>query len=115
MHYIFSCPASLGIWNQLSVWWHALSGQQITLSERDVILGLAPRQEKTFMEEQLNIIIMAVKWKIHVNKQMGEGTGWHHIHIAIKNMIQTLSFIAHKNQKIEKHNKLWSKISEYLA
>jgi hypothetical protein len=114
MHYIFNCPSSLGIWKQLSRWWHGLSGQEITISEKDVILGLTPRRGKIIMEEQLNLIIMTVKWKIHTNKQMGEGTGWHHIRISIKNMIKTLSFIAHKNHKSEQHSRTWGKIAESL-
>jgi hypothetical protein len=113
-HYIFNCRASRLIWDQLTTWWQGLAGQDITITERDAILGLAPRQEKIIMVDQLNYIIMVVKWKIYANKQMGEKTGWIHIKMAIKRLVETLSFIATKNDKAEKHNKLWGQIIEYL-
>jgi hypothetical protein len=57
---------------------------------------------------------MTVKWKIYANKQLGEKTGWNHIIRAIRTMIETLSYIASKNDKFEKHEKQWGDIAEIL-
>jgi hypothetical protein len=113
-HYLFYCPASRLLWDQLSTWWHEIVGQEIIITEIDTILGLAPRQMKIIKEDQLNHIIITVKWKIYANKQLGEKTGWNHIMRAIRTMIETLSYIASKNDKKEKHDTLWGEIAEYL-
>jgi hypothetical protein len=115
MHYFFNCPTSKHIWRQLSTWWQGLVGQVITITERDVILGLAPRQDKVIMEEQLNHIILNVKWKIYSRKESGESIGWYHILISIRNMIETLGFIAGKNGTTDKHDRFWGEIIDYLT
>ena len=66
------------------------------------------------MEDQLNYLILIVKWKIYAKKQMGENIGWNHIKFAIKNMIETLSFIASKNDRAEKHERTWGEVANSL-
>jgi hypothetical protein len=115
VHYLYSCPESKIIWEQLSNWWQGLTKQYVVITERDTILGLTQKQERITMEGQLDTIILLVKWKIYAKKQMGESTGWNHILRSILSMIETLSFIASKNDKSIKHDKCWDEITNYLA
>ena len=115
MHYLVNCPDSRMIWNQLNLWWKGVAGQDIILTERDIILGLGVRKDKILLKEQLNCIILAIKWKIHASKQMNENFCFRHSISAIRQMLDTLSYIADKNEKSANHNKMWGKITEYLT
>jgi hypothetical protein len=114
MHYLANCPEVKTIWTQLSRWWKNVSGQEINIEERYIIVGLGPRTEKVVMQYQLNCIILAVKWKIHANKQLGENIRFFQVLKAIKQMLETLSFIAVKNENSSKHNQIWHGIAEHL-
>jgi hypothetical protein len=114
-HYLADCPASKELWKGLSIWWKEIGEQEINIEERDIILGLSSRKEATKMQYQLNCIILAAKRTIHAKKQMGEVCSFFHIKAAIKNMLETLSFIADKNHKTTKHNQTWGKIIEHLT
>jgi hypothetical protein len=109
-----NCPASAALWNGLSLWWKEIGEQEIKISERDIILGLGPRVEAIKMKDQLNYIILAAKRTIHAKKQMGEVCFFFHIKAAIKQMLETLSFIADKNCNTTKHMQKWGTIIEHL-
>jgi hypothetical protein len=99
------------LWQQLSGWWNNMTGQNVKILEEDVMIGLGSRAIKIDKEEQLNMIILAVKWKIHVNKQDGLETYLYQALNAVKQMIETLEFIACKNMKRDKHEKTWGEIT----
>jgi hypothetical protein len=105
-----NCQETARIWKQLASWWSNMTGQHITLSERDIMLGLSPRLEKIEMEYQLNNIILATKWKIHANKQLGLTTCFYQVLLQVRHLIDTLDFIADRNGKTDKHLQLWEKI-----
>jgi hypothetical protein len=113
-HYFVKCPEAEAIWHQLTLWWNKLSGQKVKLSERDIIIGLEPRNVKLNMEPQLNIIILAAKWMIYANKQLGQKTKMLHIINGIKQIIETLKYIAGRNQRLMKHEEAWGTIIESL-
>ena len=114
-HYFIKCPATELIWQQLSRWWRGVTEQNIELTDRDIIVGLADRTGKILMRDQLNEIIMTTKWKIHTNKQLRETTCLYQVLHNIKNMIQTQKHIAHNNQKMTKYEEKWSSIEEFLT
>jgi hypothetical protein len=114
-HYMFECQGTQLLWQQLSRWWAGITNQNITFSNRDVMLGLEKRQVKIRMQEQLNEIIMATKWKIHANKQMGENTCLYQILHSINQMINLYELIANRNHKIQKHEEKWRQIKDYLT
>jgi hypothetical protein len=113
-HYLANCPASEALWKGLSLWWKEVGEQEIKISERDIILGLGPRLDAIKMKDQLNYIILAAKRTIHAKKQMGEICSFFHITAAIKQMLETLSFIADKNLNTAKHIQKWGTIIEHL-
>jgi hypothetical protein len=113
-HYLAGCPATATIWSQLSKWWSDKVNQKISIGERDVILGLAPRKGKIVKVSQLNMIILAIKWKVHANKQAGQETCFYQALYAVKQMIDTLYLIACRNHKVEVHEKMWGDIIEAL-
>jgi hypothetical protein len=113
-HYLVNCPVTRNLWDQLSLWWKDLSGQEVVITERDIILGLGHKNYNIVMQDQLNSILMAVKWKIHAKKQMGEDIHFFQIVTAIKRMIETMNFIAIRNGKSLKHNNTWGAISEHI-
>jgi hypothetical protein len=115
MHYLANCPDSRIIWNLLSLWWKGVTGQDIEFTERDIMLGLGLRTEKTIMQYQLNCIITAVKWKIHASKQMNQNFCFFQAVSAIKQMLETLKYIAEKNERSPTHFKMWGKIVEHLT
>jgi hypothetical protein len=115
MHYLANCPETLIIWNNLSRWWKGVSGQEINFTERDITVGLVSRKDKIVMQYQLNCIILAVKWRIHAKKQMNENFCFFQSLSAIKQMLDTLSYIADKNGKSANHKKLWGTIADHLT
>jgi hypothetical protein len=114
-HYLAGCAETLRIWSQLSRWWSEMIGQEIQISEKDIILGLGLRENKLEKEYQLNMIILAVKWKIHATKQSGQSICFYQVLHAIRQMIDTLNFIASKNQKVAKHEALWGEILDFIT
>jgi hypothetical protein len=115
IHYLSECPNTKMLWQQLSRWWRSITQQDITISTRDVMLGLSHRTETIIMRDQLNEIIMSTKWKIHANNQLGETTCLYQILYNIKYMIQIQQLIANKNSKMAKHDEKWSKIEDFLT
>jgi hypothetical protein len=114
-HYLAGCVDTKRIWVQLSRWWSEITGQEIQISERDIILGLGPRKDKIIKEYQLNMIILAVKWKVHATKQLGQNICFYQVLHAIRHMIDTSQFIASKNQKLEKHESIWGEILDFMT
>jgi hypothetical protein len=98
----------------LGAWWSDIAGQHIAFTERDIMLGLVSRPGKVKMELQLNSIIMAVKWRLHADKQMGQSTSFYQVLFQVKRTIDTLTLIAAKNQTTAKNDKLWENISRSL-
>jgi hypothetical protein len=109
VHYLLECPETKAIWNKICQWWKGVSGQEVKLSNRDILAGIETRNFKLVMKYQLDTIILAAKWKIYANKQLGQKSDINHIKRAIKQMIETLEFIASRNQRIDKHEEVWGK------
>jgi hypothetical protein len=42
-HYLAGCPETEQIWSQLSRWWSEMVGKELTITERDIMLGMGPR------------------------------------------------------------------------
>jgi hypothetical protein len=114
MHYMVECAEVASIWSHLTQWWKVLTNQVITFTSRDIIIGLEQRQEKIAKKMQLDEIILAVKWRIYANNQMGENIGFHHILCSIRNMISIHKLIATRKGKGDKHDGIWGEIESYL-
>jgi exonuclease III len=114
VHYMVECPETKAIWNKVSFWWRGICGQEIDLSKQDIILGMETKNAKLIMKEQLDVIILATKWKIYTNKQLGQELDIFQVKRKIKQTIDTLEYIANRNQKLGKHDKIWEKIIERL-
>jgi hypothetical protein len=78
------------------------------------MIGLGNRVDKVKMEFQLNTIIIAVKWRLHADKQMGLSTSFFQVLLQIKRTIDTLKFIAAKNHRAEQFHQLWEIIVNSL-
>jgi hypothetical protein len=114
-HYLVVCPETTLIWNQLSRWWKNITNQDVSITERDILLGLETRPVKLLMKSQLDSIIMATKWKIYANKQFGLNTCFYQILCAIRSMIAIQKIIAIKNEKCMQHEQIWSKVEDHLT
>jgi hypothetical protein len=113
-HYLIECPDTKIIWQHLEGWWKNICNQTITLTNFDIMLGLQPRNDNIKMKDQLNEIILATKWKIHANKQLGDNTNFHHIKMHIKNMLNSLKIIACRREQLQKYEKTWRQIDDHL-
>jgi hypothetical protein len=114
-HYLVHCPETASVWKQVIRWWKEVTGQEVILSERDILLGLAPRTSTLVMQSQLNDIITAIKWNIHANKQLSIDTCLYHILCTIRNMINIQGIIATKNEKGANHERTWGTILDHLT
>jgi hypothetical protein len=114
-HYMVYCQDTGEIWKQLSRWWQGITNQNVTLTEPDIMIGLQKRPEKLRMHEQLDDIILAVKWKIYANKQQGQGTCLYQVLCAIENMIRIEKLIAARRCKSNLHEEKWGIIEDYLT
>jgi hypothetical protein len=115
MHYLVKCVEVASIWSHLSRWWKGLTNQEIIFTGRDIIIGLQQRPNKISMKMQLDEILLAVKWKIHANKQMGENTCFYQILCSIRNMICIQKLIATRKDKGDEHDQIWGQIESYLT
>jgi hypothetical protein len=115
VHYFVVCPEVKSLWKQLGIWWNGITNQSITISERDVMIGLENRAIKLKMHEQLGKILLAAKWKLYVNNQLGQDTCFYQIMCAIRSMIEIQKLIAERKQKVENHNEVWGQIEDYLT
>jgi hypothetical protein len=115
VHYFFECIEVKSIWNQLSNWWNGITKQNLVITERDVMIGLEQRAIKLKMQDQLALIIMATKWKIYANNQLGQNTCLYQILCTIRNMIEIQKLIAARKEKVFYHNKIWGEIENYLT
>jgi hypothetical protein len=66
-------------------------------------------------KEQLNKIMMVVKWKTHVNKQAGKECWLYQILHDIKQMIKIEGWISAKNDKSANHKEMWEEIEDYIT
>ena len=114
-HYLVHCPETSSVWNQVTRWWKEVTGEEVILSERDILLGLAPRTSTLVMQSQLNDIITAIKWNIHANKQLSLDTCLYQILCTIRNMINIQGMIATKNEKGANHERTWGIILDHLT
>ena len=114
-HYFVVCPETRLVWNQLSNWWKNVANQEVTLTERDILLGLESRPVKLIMQSQLDDIIMATKWKIYANKQLGIDTCFYQILCAIRSMIAIQKTIAVRNDKSMQHEHIWGEVEDQLT
>jgi hypothetical protein len=115
VHYFIGCTRDDNIWLQIRRWWFGITGQDINITEQDIIIGLKKRNFKIIKEEQLNKILMSVKWKLHTNKQQGETICLYQVLNSIRQMIMIEEMIAAKNNKINFHNQTWEEILDYLT
>ena len=107
IHYIIECPETKTLWQHLEMWQKNISNQTITLTNCDIMLGLQPRNTNIKMKDQLDEIMIATKWKIHANKQLGDNTNFQHIKMHIKNMLNTQKIIACRREKLQKYEDTW--------
>jgi hypothetical protein len=115
VHYFVGCTSATNIWLQIRRWWSGITGQDVNINERDIILGLNKRDIKIIKHEQLNKIMMVVKWNIHVNKQLGQTCWLYQILNKIRQMIRIEGLIALNKEQLNKHNDLWTEVEEYLT
>jgi hypothetical protein len=114
-HYMVHCPAVAIIWKRVGRWWTGITNQTVELNERDILLGLEKRTNGIEMAYQLEEIIMATKWRIHANKQLGTETCFYQILCSVRNMITIQKLIAMRKQNDAKHDIIWGKIEDYLT
>jgi hypothetical protein len=115
MHYMVECPEVNSIWKQLTRWWKGITEQEVILTSTDIIIGLRHRADKIVKKSQLDDIILAVKWKIYANKQMGEDTSFYQILCGIRNMIEIQSLIFTRKSRSTRHEEIWGEIQDYLT
>jgi hypothetical protein len=115
MHYFVECPEAASIWTNLSRWWKGLTDQEVILSGRDITIGIEQRPLKLVMRSQLDDIVLATKWRIYANKQMGEDIGFYQVLCSIRNMINTQKLIASRRDNIDRHEEFWGGIEDYLT
>jgi hypothetical protein len=58
---------------------------------------------------------MAIKWRVHANKQLGTETCLYQILCSIRNMISIQKLIATRKEKGDKHDEIWGEIESYLT
>jgi hypothetical protein len=114
-HYLVHCPAVTALWKQVIRWWTGITNQTVELVERDILIGLEQRPVKIEMAYQLEEIIMAIKWRIHANKQLGTETCLYQILCSIRKMITIQKLIAMQRHTNVKHDIIWGKIEDYLT
>ena len=114
-HYFIECPETKSIWLQVLRWWRNNFNQHIVITDRDILIGIEPRNEKMVKEKQLEYIIQITKWIIYVNKQTGEKTTFYQVLGAIKQMIIIQKIIAVKNGKVAKFEEEWGEVETLLT
>ena len=114
-HYLIECPHTQPIWIQVLRWWRNLTTQRLTISDRDIILGLEPRSFKVEKEKQLECILQTVKWTIHANKQLGQDTRFNNVLGGIRKMMQVQRFIAVRNGREETYDEDWGEMENLLT
>jgi hypothetical protein len=112
---LIECNEVDSIWKHLTRWWKGLTNQEIIFNSRDITLGLEPRPGKIAKKTQLDDILLAVKWRIYANKQLGEDTCFYQILCSIRNMIYIQKLIARRKNKDDEHSAIWGEISDYLT
>jgi hypothetical protein len=79
------------------------------------MIGLEQRAIKLNMHDQLALIIMATKWTIYANNQLGQNTCLYQILCIIRNTIEIQKLIAARKDRVLNHNKVWGEIENYLT
>jgi hypothetical protein len=115
MHYLVECTEVASIWTQLSRWWKGLTDQEVILTSRDIIIGIEQRPFKLSMKSNLDDIILATKWRIYANKQMGEEIGFYQVLCSIRSMIYIQKLIASRKDRDDKYEQNWGQIEDYLT
>jgi hypothetical protein len=115
MHYLVECPEVASIWTHLSRWWKGLTDQDVILESRDIIIGIKQRPFKLELKAQLEDIILATKWRIYANKQLGEDIGFYQVLCSIRNMINIQKLIASRKDNSGRYDRIRGQIEDYLT
>jgi hypothetical protein len=115
MHYLVECPEVDSIWKHLTRWWKDITEQEVIFTDADIIIGLQQRTYKILMKSQLDDIIIATKWKIYANKQLGVNTCFYQILCNIRTMIEIQKLIFKKKGNDRKHTEIWGQIQDHLT
>jgi exonuclease III len=114
-HYLIECPDTQQIWLQVLRWWRNITTQQLIISDRDILIGLEPRNIKVEKEKQLEHIIQTVKWTIYANKQLDQSISFNKVLGGIRHMMQIQKIIAIKNGRGETYDEEWGEIGNLLT
>jgi hypothetical protein len=114
-HYFIECLDTQSIWLQVLRWWRNITTQQLIISDRDILIGLEPRNIKVEKEKQLEHIILTVKCIIYANKQLGQSISFNKVLGGIRYMMQIQKIIAVKNGRGEMYDEEWGEIENLLT
>jgi hypothetical protein len=114
-HYFIECPETQPIWLEMLRWWRNVTTQRITITDRDILIGLEPRNIKVEKVKQLEYIIQTVKWMIYVNKQLGENLTFQKVLGGIRGMMQIQKIIAVRNGRGTTYDEEWGDVENFLT
>ena len=104
-HLFFDCSYSRAFWNRFCNWWTNLRGENLSLSLKDVIVGILSRNDL------LNYLIILGKlciWECRRNKSLPKFNLFLH---KVEAKQETEKLIASKNKKLQDFWKRWEPLS----
>ena len=111
-HYFYNCKNTRIFWNSVTRWWTGATNQQVTLSERDVLIGILDESNKNYA---LNACIILAKWYIYKCKLNDKQIFIYSFLCDLKHFLNIEKIIALKQGKLIQYNTLWEKIEEHLT
>jgi hypothetical protein len=111
-HYLCECQEVRSFWNGFTKWWRNITGAEIVLDTKSIILGIYENRNKN---EQLNACVILAKWHIYKNKLNQEQIFFYKFLCELKYFLTIEHTIALRNNTVNKYETTWQKIADNLT
>ena len=111
-HYFYECNQNRIFWSGFNKWWMDVTGINIQIDQKIVLVGCL---ENTECVDELNACILIAKWHIYRNKLNNELIFFYKYLCELKYALMIEKRIALRSNNMQKFDKTWQKIEEYIT
>jgi hypothetical protein len=111
-HYFYQCESVNGFWKSFSVWWKNMTGQNIQLDIRIIMVGFTGQSSEA---KAINACLLMAKWHLYKCKLNEDSIFFYKFLCELKYSLIIEKAIALREDRIEKYNEMWKDIEDYLT
>ena len=111
-HYLYQCDSVKGFWNSFSTWWNNMTGQNIQLDIRLIMVGFTGQSVEA---KTINACLLMAKWHLYKCKLNEDSVFLYKFLCELKYSLIVEKTIALREGRLVKYNEMWQDIENYLT